>query len=161
MTADAPRVKLVFELHQDEDGYPPVGYEGVWAEPLADGNFRIDNIPFYSYEAALDDVVSATEQDGRLLFQSLVRPSGNSLLRVIARVPETVPEICAHLTKLGCDWESTGSLIAVHVPMELDYSPVIEYLVRGMNEDRWGVEEAVLCHKIDAASPLGRGAASR
>lgn len=149
MNAEKPMAKVVFALQQDEHGYPPVGYEGVWAEPLADGTFRVDNIPFHTYEAAFGDIVSAVEQDGRLMFQNLIKPSGNSLLRVIALRPEVVPELCAGLSKLGCEVErtgNTGSLVAVNVPKEIDYSPVFEFLKRGMDEERWGVEEAVLCH---------------
>jgi hypothetical protein len=37
MTARTERqVKVRFELEQDEDGWPPLGSEGVWATPLGD-----------------------------------------------------------------------------------------------------------------------------
>ena len=146
MTEETTKFKVVFPLEQDENGYPPVGFEGVWAERLADGNFRIDNIPFHTYEAAFNDIVSATEQDGKLIFQDLVQPSGNTLLRIIALRPETVPELCQALTELGCQWETTGSLVAVNVPRETAYAPVLAFLKQGMDAERWGVEEAVLCH---------------
>ncbi len=146
MTEDNAKFKVVFSLEQDENGYPPVGYEGVWADRLADGTFRIDNIPFHTYEAAYGDIVSATEQDGRLLFHELVQPSGNTLLRVIALRPETVPELCQALSELGCEWETTGSLVAVNVPKDIPYPPVFKFLKQGLDADRWGFEEAVLCH---------------
>ena len=115
-------------------------------ERLADGNFRIDNIPFHTYEAAFNDIVSATEQDGKLIFQDLIQPSGNTLLRIIALRPETVPELCQALTELGCQWETTGSLVAVNVPRDTAYAPILAFLKQGMDAERWGVEEAVLCH---------------
>jgi hypothetical protein len=146
MSDETARFKVIFRLQQDENGYPPVGLEGVWAERLADGTFKIDNVPFHTYEAACDDIVSAEERDGRLFFTALIQPSGNTLLRVIAYNPSTVPEIRTALIALGCQTEATGSLVAVNVPKEVDYVPVFEFLKRGMDEGRWGFEEAVLCH---------------
>ncbi len=50
---ELPAVKITFRLVQDEDGYPGVGYESMWARRLPDGTFEIDNIPFYSYDVAV------------------------------------------------------------------------------------------------------------
>lgn len=42
------RVKILFELEQDEDGYPPASTETLWASRAGDGLFKIDNIPFFA-----------------------------------------------------------------------------------------------------------------
>jgi len=50
---------ILFELEQDEDGYPPAELEGVWAIEFADGGYKIDNIPFFTRQATLGDIVEA------------------------------------------------------------------------------------------------------
>jgi hypothetical protein len=37
-------VKVLFDLEQDEDGYPPAAAETLWAVQVGDGLFQIDNI---------------------------------------------------------------------------------------------------------------------
>lgn len=60
-------VKILFELVQDEDGYPPVGVEGMWGAPLANGNALLDNIPFYARGVSSgDEVRTRTDSDGRV-----------------------------------------------------------------------------------------------
>ena len=39
--------KIVFSLVPDEDGYPPVASESLWAVNVADDEYRLDNIPFH------------------------------------------------------------------------------------------------------------------
>ncbi len=38
---------------------PVVGYENIWATPLGDGTYRLENPPFFVYDVSFDDVVSA------------------------------------------------------------------------------------------------------
>jgi len=40
-------VRITFKLQPDEDGYPPSDYERLWAVPLSNGRYQIDNIPFF------------------------------------------------------------------------------------------------------------------
>ena len=46
--------KMLFNLSQDEDGYPPVSVEGIWVEPTLSGNFRVENVPFYVRELSCE-----------------------------------------------------------------------------------------------------------
>lgn len=57
-------VKVVFKLEKDEDDYPPADYESVWALPVGEGLFQIDNIPFFATEIALGDVRRILEERG-------------------------------------------------------------------------------------------------
>jgi len=47
--AGKDRVKVYFDLEKDADGYPPVNSESMWAVPMGEFRFRIDNIPFFVY----------------------------------------------------------------------------------------------------------------
>lgn len=57
--------KILFELEQGADGYPPDRWESVWAYAIEPGLYRVDNIPFYIKGISSDDVVSA-EGESRL-----------------------------------------------------------------------------------------------
>lgn len=50
---------VVVELDIDDEGWPPVGAERVWAEALGRHRYRIDNIPIFALDLAADDVVVA------------------------------------------------------------------------------------------------------
>ena len=140
------QVKLKFCIEPDEDNYPPFRVESVWATPLANNTYQIDNIPFFAYDAADGDVVTAKLVEGELFFDTVVQPSGNSVVRVIVKEKSCIPQLRAQLLALGCDSEWWGSMVAVNVPIEVPYGPVYRLLDDGQVRDQWGFEEAVLNH---------------
>ncbi|UXZ45556.1 DUF4265 domain-containing protein [Pseudomonas soli] len=114
------------------DDYPPVSSEGVWAEPLDDGTFRVDNIPFYSRDACLDDRVSAARgTDGEWLFQRVELDSGNSTLRIVffdQGVP-AIETVLEGLQNLGCGWEGMNRrFFSINVPATVSFDAVLERL---------------------------------
>src|SRR5262245_55766000 len=113
-----PHQKIFFSLEQDEAGYPPVGVESVWAIETNDGDFIIDNIPFFTCQATLGDVVEVERIDEELRYVSTRKRSGNSLLRVVFFEGHDPSRLRSDLTKLGCSTELSHlqSLIAVNVP---------------------------------------------
>ena len=54
--------KVLFNL-EVIDGYPPVSMESTWAEVTEEGYFKINNIPFYSKEISLGDIVSVIQKE--------------------------------------------------------------------------------------------------
>jgi len=149
-TIEHTPVKLLFRLVRDQDGYPPVDVESVWANPQADGTYQIDNIPFFARGVAVGDAVTAKMVDDELFFEALARPSGNSLIRAIVRDETEVSKLCSELQALGCDVEVHGRMVAVDVPAAVSYAPICQLLEAGLSTERLGFEEAVLCHKISA-----------
>jgi hypothetical protein len=98
MTEPAPKqyVKLLFELEQDEDGYPPASAETLWALKVGESLFKIDNIPFFALGVAVNDIVSAVPEESVFRFKEVVHPSGHSTIRVIVYDPSDVPAVRAH-----------------------------------------------------------------
>ena len=72
-------VRIAFELPHDTQSEP--SWERLWAKPLNDGVYEIDNVPWYTTTVNLGDVVSAETRSNRLVFRALVRPSGHSHFR--------------------------------------------------------------------------------
>ena len=147
MTADTTgKVKVLFRLTPDEAGYPPYAVEGMWASRKADGTYEIENIPLYSYDVAVGDIVKAQDVDGELFFSERVKDSGNSVIRMLVYNRDELDKVRAELRALGCDSEGDGVVLAVNVPAEVAYAPISRFLVEGDRAKRWGFEEAVLCH---------------
>ncbi|MGF6493559.1 hypothetical protein ABIE56_001742 [Luteibacter sp. 621] len=116
------QAKVFFQIEQDEDGYPGVGTESVWALPDQDERlFTLDNIPFFAVDANLGDVVSVDERDGVLWFRQIVRASPRSLMRIVFFDLAQKDRVDRELTHLGClteYWEDR-KLLAVSVPNSL------------------------------------------
>lgn len=80
----ADYVRVRFHLLQDDDGWPPVASEGLWALPLGGNLVRLDNIPWFPRNVASGDTIrTRTDSDGVLWATDKVEWSGNCTIRVI------------------------------------------------------------------------------
>lgn len=122
-------VKVIFQLERDSDGYPPEDREGIWASPMPNDIFRLDNIPFYVMGVSDGDLVSVEERGGEIFFKELIEPSDNCTVRVIIYDRERETEIRAKLHELGCSIEGVGikGLIACSFD-KTRYSAISQYL---------------------------------
>jgi hypothetical protein len=138
--------KVLFELEQDEDGYPPASAETLWAIRVGDGLFQIDNIPFFAHGIAVNDIVSATPEEGVFRYKEVVRPSGHGTIRLIVSEASDVPAVRDLFRHLGCPSELSHlpRLIAVDVPPSVSLQELKKVLDSGQEQDRWGYEEACL-----------------
>jgi len=57
---------VIFKLNQDAYLWPPVATERMWACKVGEGQYKIDNIPFYARGVSANDVVSVIEEGGVL-----------------------------------------------------------------------------------------------
>lgn len=146
----AEHQKIIFELEQDEDGYPPATKEGVWAMPLPNGHFVIDNIPFFASGVSAEDEVEVERVDGELRFNKVLKPSGISTFRLILSDPETNPIVRAELEALGCksEYNQHIGLIAVEVPASTSIHPFLDYIVEAKEKGLLDFEEGALRHKL-------------
>lgn len=142
------RVKVRFLLEVDDDGWPPAESEGLWAEPLGDDIFRIDNTPWFVRNLAAGDLVRATVgRDGLLWFSDRVEWSGRCTIRVIPRASgqlqgsrQAVLDAFSPLGVAGEGIEQYG-MVALDVPSEADLQSVKALLMAGENDGRWFFEE--------------------
>jgi uncharacterized protein DUF4265 len=145
-TGSERHVKILFQLEQDEDGYPPASVESLWALPKGEGRFQVDNIPFFATGVAFGDIVSVTQEEGALCFQDVVQPSGHSTLRVAISEAADVPAVRALFEQKGCSVEQSHlpRLIAVDVPPSVPLESLRPLLEAGRGQGRWDYEEACL-----------------
>jgi hypothetical protein len=142
-------VKVFFELEQDEDGYPPASVESLWALPVGEGLFKLDNIPFFATGVAVDDIVSAQEEGGVLRYREVVQPSAHSTLRVIVYDEAEVARVRALFSEKGCSTELSHipGLIAIDVPPAVSLEALKPILDEGRAQERWDYEEACLAER--------------
>jgi hypothetical protein len=141
--------KIHFRLHQDENGYPPVTIESVWALKAEPEGYFLDNIPFFEREATLGDLVSAKESEGIFWFERILKPSANSLLRAMFFDKGRINEIRHGLSNMGCESEAypDQNLITINLPPSQSLKAVQEYLRAAADQGWLDYEEPILRHK--------------
>lgn len=135
--------KILFVYNLEPDS--PYAIESIWAKRLNENEYVVDNIPFYIKNIALNDIVSVEHSQEGLYFESLVRASGDSVIRILVIDEGQIEKIGLELEKFGCTWESFKSLIAVDIPLGVDYGGVVlPYLKEGEDRGEWEYQEACL-----------------
>ena len=148
------RIKVLFELKRDEDGYPPADTEGLWAEPLGKNLFKIDNVPFFVKGISCEDVVEAVpDSEGELRYRSLVKPSARNTLRVIVfrespdsrPLPDRVADLRRQLEEVGCSTELSHMQGLIAVDMDaVSIGKALGVLQSGEKANLWEYEEGAV-----------------
>lgn len=147
--ADDPNLtKVRFHLEQDDDGWPPVTSEGLWATGLGHDLYRLDNIPWLVRGVACDDVFRAeADGDGVMWARDRVQASGNCTIRVVPLGEDARQDwrvVLDVLTALGADGEGAGpayNLVAFNVPPSAQLAKIKSRLRQGEAAGEWGYEE--------------------
>ena len=138
----------------DEGGYPPVDTEGIWAIPLQDGLYRIQNVPFYACDLSRDDVVSVRYDDEQnLWFDKLMTASSNSTFRVIVHDASQLELLRKRSSALGCETEVNRKqrLIAIDILSSVRIEPLLNHLMSLRDQKIADLEEGALRHPLNDA----------
>ncbi len=77
-------VKVVFELPRDDDGWPPVACEGLWAVPVTADTVWLHNSPWFVRGVANDDLIRVRRAEDRQLWaDERLEWSGYCTIRII------------------------------------------------------------------------------
>lgn len=141
-------VKVRFNLSHDADGWPPVDSEGLWAEPLGDDRYRIDNTPWFVPNIAADDVVVALAgSDGELWATEKIHWSGRLTIRVIPFKAGSLhgdrQAVLDAFAPMGVSGEGVAQygIVALDVPADADLGAVKRLLREGQADGRWDYDE--------------------
>lgn len=145
------RVKIRFNLQRDSDGWPPAESEGLWAEPLGEDSFRIDNVPWFVAGLAIDDVVRALAgSDGVLWATEFLARSGRITIRIIPSMdgpldgePRAALDL---LSAVGVTGEIFPEyrMLALDVPADADLARLKAVLRDGESDGTWNYEEGAV-----------------
>lgn len=134
-----PHTRIFFRLFPDEEGWPPVNVESVWATPTnVDNEYVIANIPFFAREANEDDRVKVRKEDGVMWMDTLVQSGGASLLRVVFYDETVKDRLVAELRQLESNSEylEQYNILSVSVPKHASLSDVQQLLIRYSGDRR-------------------------
>lgn len=108
---------------------------------------RIDNIPFFSKQAALGDVVEfLAEPDGVNTFVRVIETSDNSLVRVLLHARSDFDRVYTRLEAIGCLVEGHVPLLmlAVSIPRNVGLQEPMDWLVQLEHDGALEYEEAII-----------------
>lgn len=132
--ADSNLVKIAFPLNAEEsDG---ITRERLWAKPMPDGTFVLDNSPFHVYGISYRDIVHAELEEEGLVFSGVAQRGGHSTYRL--KLPSGAShgyflEFWPQLEKLSCTYEGTSDhrrLYSIDVPPGASVQGVYDILTR-------------------------------
>jgi hypothetical protein len=143
--------KVRFRLTPEADGWPPVESEGLWAEPIGNDQFRIDNTPWFVRNLSADDIVHALPgSDGVLWAVDRVRWSRRLTIRVIPRTDGALQgdyrAVLERFAPFGVSGEVIAQyrLVALDIPADADHRSLKAVLQRGEDDGLWDFEEACI-----------------
>jgi hypothetical protein len=148
MPAVGGLVKVWFDLARDDDGWPPVGREGLWAVVVSPDVVRLDNTPWFALNVANGDLFQIRRGDDDLwLAGQRLQWSGNCTIRIIPFAEgamggsrQRVLDAFARLGVAGEGIERFG-MVALDVPHEVDVVAVKQLLFNGQRDGWWEYEE--------------------
>jgi hypothetical protein len=113
---------------------------------LPDAQYKIDSIPFFVIGVSLGDVITVRRRKGEYLYSELVSESGHSTVRVVFFDHAHLSSLRSKLRHLGCPSElaSEAGLIAIDIPPEVSYAPILSLLAEGERQGYWDYEEATV-----------------
>jgi hypothetical protein len=138
-------------FHLEPGSWHGSATETVWAEPVAPGQYRLRNVPFYAFDVSYDDVVGTREETGRLIFGSVLRRGGHSTYRLLLKEPlrDQLESFWKPLADCGCTYEEGHRpLLAVDVPADADIFEVYRRLEAGEVAGVWSFEEGHCGHQV-------------
>ncbi|MCL2075789.1 MAG: DUF4265 domain-containing protein [Betaproteobacteria bacterium] len=115
----ATEVKVFFDLSPVDD-WPPFASEYLWATPLKDDLYKINNVPFFADDVSYSDVVRAKSLGSRLTYLEVVFPSKNTTLRVFCFDANKRERFLDILEKYKCIYE--GAYDQEYIVANLDIS---------------------------------------
>jgi hypothetical protein len=149
MAVEQPDARVVFPLQVDADGWPPVGAERVWAFDLGEGQYRIDNVPWFVRDLAVGDVVAAAPPDAgsHPVFAHLIERSDHLTIRLICfregPLQGDLQAVVDAFTPLGVYAEGVKQygMVALDIPPTADLRSIHQRLVAGAADGSWEWEE--------------------
>ena len=134
------RVVLVYK---DSEG--KIANETIWVQ-VEGNNFKVDSIPFFAPNLAMNDIISVEYDEGTMYFDGLIYPSGHSTIQIIFFQLDAVNKVLKILEGIGCTWEGlkNNPYFTIDIPTTVNYEVVRDFLNRKLAEKILDFKEACL-----------------
>lgn len=135
--------KIIFVYFDVENN---IAEEILWADHLNDLVYQIKNVPFFVPNIAYGDIITVEKDGDNLYFDSMFKPSEHSTIQIVFFKNEAIKDIIKDIEYLGCSWEGMNNqkLLAIDVPLNINYFKVKEYLNNKFEENILDYKESCL-----------------
>ena len=129
--------------------------ETLWAEPLGEDRYRVQNVPFYAYDLSFDDTVIARPIGGQTIIQQVIERAGHSTYRIflsrgITTADDAFATYWTPLEAIGVTYEQANDrLLSIDVPAETNIFRAYELLQAAEKAGVWDFEEAHCGHPVN------------
>ena len=140
-------------------------FETMWATPVGENRYRLENSPFFAYGVSWQDVVEAVpepDNESELpVMVAVVTKGGHRTVRLIL-VPgvDADPDqakVLDALIALGCTYEGYNPrYFSLDLAPEMDMGPVVEYLIGEKLEWEYADPTYEEVHAHEASRSRGR-----
>jgi len=127
----------------------------MWASPIGEQRFRLENSPLYAYGVSYQDEIFAKKSaDGTLVFDAIAKRGGHSTYQILLSPDKPRADfdrLWAKLQAIGCSYESSKdpeNVFAVDVPPKADVYAVYAVLKDGQREGVWEFGEGHCGHPL-------------
>ncbi len=124
------KVKIRIENSSDEA-------ETVWATPLGEDKYILENSPFHAYGLSWKDVIEAhLSNDGVLEFKKIVKKSNNKTIRIMSTKDASIAQnFIEKINSLGCTVEAYNSkYMAMNIPQTANFEHVVNFIQESQYE---------------------------
>lgn len=142
-SASKKEVKIVFDVAQNEDGWPPFSTESLWAAKTASRGYEIRSVPFFVNGISMGDVVRCSgRRGGKQQFAEVLQESSNSTLRIVCFNGRRREEIAKWLRKRECSFEYAldQEYMSASIPSTLNAQALLKILVMLSKEGEFEFE---------------------
>lgn len=142
------RVKVSFPISGEQGG----SVEVMYAQPLGDNRYVLDNSPFYAFDISYCDEFFVNEIDGEKVFTRIASRGGHSTYRI--KIPEGKDHsyfltYWPKLKDLGCTYEGSSvnvkRLYAIDMPPGVDVERAYRVMEEYEGQNVWEFEEGHYC----------------
>lgn len=134
------------KIHIDLPNHWAIAGESMWAEPLGNNLYKIENVPFYAYGLNFHDIVRASSDNPDLIpeIRELIETSGHRTFRLFfkeAIVRERQQQVLEEFRELHVTYERANSIyVALDMAPEGNYQAIFDKLEEYADQDILGFE---------------------
>ncbi|WP_234004326.1 DUF4265 domain-containing protein, partial [Cronobacter sakazakii] len=122
-------------------------YESVWLKINNEGDYELNNIPFYVYGVSKGDVLAFQKKD-EFVVSSILKNNGHSTMSIYMNVKHQKNDVIYALQLLGGFTNSaiTSPLFSLDIPSEVSFAAIDRFLKEKMKEGILDYEDVCLQH---------------
>ncbi|TCJ17712.1 DUF4265 domain-containing protein [Flaviaesturariibacter flavus] len=124
---DTTRPNIKIDLPYDDNG--TLKFEKVLCRQIGD-YYLVSSIPVFSHAVAFGDIILLEEDNGNFYVDTVISPSGHSVIQIMIKKPEFIERLLKTLHDLGIEATTRADefYLVVDVPPRINFSQLTSIL---------------------------------